>query len=156
MSDLPQNLLIDAYTNALYEIDTDPPIQFCISVKSAQLANLLARHNANSAAFITAHNPKSQKLTQAANSSRHEKLIEQLKQGKKQFVLGRSKDPSSQWPTEISILVFELSPDQAITLGREYGQNAIVFIENDLPNLIWIEPVRSSLQEKRLPQTKLV
>lgn len=54
-----------------------------------------------------------------------------------QIIKGESHDPSGAWPEEKSFLALGLDLETSQVLGREFGQNAIVWAGADaIPRLI--------------------
>lgn len=54
-----------------------------------------------------------------------------------QIIKGESRDPSGAWPEEKSFLALGLDLETSQVLGREFGQNAIVWAGADaIPRLI--------------------
>jgi hypothetical protein len=53
---------------------------------------------------------------------------------------GRGIDPSGDWPGEDSVLVLGISKDVSIDFGRQYRQNAIVWLGEDAtPELVLLK-----------------
>lgn len=129
--------LLQAYANALYRIDGI--LDFRIGEHNKQLEQLHAARGAAHSHFITAFNPASRRLPAEENAARHDEL------GKRLDALGVAKvaaaglDPSGQWPPEPGYLVFDLALDVVLSLGRRYGQNAVVSIGTDaVPRLVLV------------------
>ena len=57
----------------------DTNIEIKIDQVCAQVDELLEKHNANEWAFITAENPFSKRLTTEENASKHQQLLEEVK-----------------------------------------------------------------------------
>jgi len=116
-----------AYKNALYRI-FNPDISWQIGELSPALDRLLQEHHTQSASFITAYNPQSIILSTAENQKRQSKLLAEIKAQDWQYLEGQGEDPSGNWPAEASFLVFGHSRTAAQELGRQFGQNAVVFL----------------------------
>lgn len=88
----------------------------------------------STAAFVTAYNPFGEKLTDAENAERHERLLKVVRNGSWPSYVGEGVgDDHSDWDPEKSVLILGISRDDAVNLGVQFEQNAIVFTENDDP-----------------------
>jgi hypothetical protein len=135
MSEIPQATLT-SYLETNYQVFSTPPFTLKISQPSEPLANLFLQHKANCAAFITACNPFSSKLGNAANVARQSELAKELMQRELNIIEGEGRHPSGEW-VEPSYLVLGLSLKETKELGRYYEQNAVVWCGNDaVPELV--------------------
>lgn len=108
-----------------------------VGVFCPELAALHEAHRTGCSAFITACNPFSRLLGEAANAERQAILARELKRRGLAFIDGVGQHPSGQWPGEASFLVLGLALEAAQTLGRRLDQNAIVWSGPDaVPRLI--------------------
>ena len=108
-----------------------------INQYSKSLSQLLAASGQQCAAFITAYNPFSQPQNLAANQAVHARLRDELSRHANQVIEGMGSDPSGAWPPEQSFLALGVELDAAEALGRQFGQNAIVWAGADaIPRLI--------------------
>ena len=74
---------------------------------------------------------------------RRRKLEAELKAAGLPFLRGEGVDPSGSWPGEPSVLVLGISAEEAVRLGRAYGQNAIVVAGRDaVARLVMVEANR--------------
>ena len=121
---------INAYLETDYRVFSNPPFILRIKQVSEPLAELFQQHKTNCAAFITACNPFSRKLDEAANAARQSELTKELTQRSLSFIEGEGRHPSGEW-TEPGYLVLGLSLDEARALGRQYEQNAVVWCGAD-------------------------
>ena len=110
-----------------------------IGEPSQKIASLYLDHKISSAAFLTAWNPHSE-LTSLRVNERAQRLLE-----KKLYELsitvfpGFGEDASGKWPGEQSALALGISRDAAKQVGKEFRQNAIVWIgANYIPELIFL------------------
>ena len=118
-------VLIRSYRNTDYVVDT-PRIVIRVGMKSARLDRLLEQHAAKSWAFITAWNPGSRPPSRAKNAARNRDLLALLR-GRDYIVLhGIGRPRSRAWTPEASFLVLDLSVADALLLGAEFGQVAVV------------------------------
>jgi hypothetical protein len=90
-------------------------------------------------AFITAENPGSVLLAREANSERMRQLRAVVEAAGYSHHLGLGQGPGD-WPPEASLLVLGIAESEAVSLGRRFGQRAIVTGRRDGPAmLIWLE-----------------
>lgn len=120
------NPLIAAYKNTRYYV-FNTGITICIDEKNVLLDALLSKQDAKSWAYITAYNPFSQTLTDEANDARHLQLLHSV--AAFSSFEGEGKGADESWPPEKSLLILGISKEQAIAIGNEYEQNAIVYGE---------------------------
>jgi len=106
--------LIAAYENADYVVFGDPELVLKIGEPSRRLDALLEEEGASTAAFLTA----------AALA----KLDQVIAAAGYPWRAGEGREPDGSW-VEPSRLVIGIYRDHARTLGRIFGQNAIVFVE---------------------------
>lgn len=130
--------LIASYRAADYQAGSGfATVSLRIDQYSASLAQLLAVSGRQCAVFITACNPGSQPQSPAANQVAHAHLREELSRHANQIIEGASSDPSGAWPAEPSLLALGVELDVAKALGRQFGQNAVVWAGADaIPRLI--------------------
>jgi hypothetical protein len=79
--------------------------------------------------FITAHNPRSQRLSDSENRKRHRSLIADIEKQGFPYFTGRGVGTDGDWPAEESLFVVGTSREQATALGAKYEQLAIVWVE---------------------------
>lgn len=98
---------------------------------------LLSRHGAESAVMITAWNPRSTPLSAAENETRQAALWRWIAERRLFALAAEGRDPSGTWPAEDSCLIFDIDPETAAALGRQFDQNAILRIgSGSAPELI--------------------
>ena len=137
-STIPAKLIIH-YAAAHYRarIDTTEHITLLIGHYCTPLATLLHTYGSQSAVYITACNPLSQATPPGENQLANARLYERLFYYSSHVYPGESIDPAGEWPTEASYLALDLNPAAARKLGREFSQNAIVWVGADaIPRLI--------------------
>jgi hypothetical protein len=131
--------LIASYQSANYIVRAPQPFTLNIGVASQPLKSIYLKAHIKSAGFITAYNPHSHALTDQENVLRNAKLIAEIQQRSLKFIAGVGQCPESEWPGEESVLVLGISLEAAKALGKQYGQNAIVWCDADaLPQLIFL------------------
>ncbi len=136
-SEIPANL-IASYRAADYRAGSgSAAISLRIDQYSESLAQLLAASGQQCAVFITACNPGSQPQSPAANRAAHALLREELSRHTDQIIEGTGSDPSGAWPPEPSLLALGVDLTTAQVLGRQFGQNAVVWAGADaIPRLM--------------------
>mgnify|MGYP001393807063 CR=1 FL=1 len=91
-------------------------------------------------ALITAWNPNSVPLDVQENQSRNKKLLESIQHFTIHFAFGISPDfdkhkalslQKTDWPPEESFLILGISRKTALSLGKIWEQNAILFGEQN-------------------------
>lgn len=126
-----------AYRASEYVVFAKPELVLRIGEPSAALDRLLEAAGARSAAFLTAANPHSQPRSAAENLA----TLERLERDASAWPVhrGEGRSPDRTW-REPSLLVAGIAREAARTLGRRYGQNAIVFIDKGAaPELVLLE-----------------
>ena len=122
--------LAEAFLATTYVIRTGAAELFVRpNQKSTDIDRLLSRLKARTAVFITAWNPYSRSLSRMANSDRHRRLKLLMRRRRLRFLEGEGRGEIGDWPPEESLFVVGVSREMANALGREWHQNAIVFVE---------------------------
>lgn len=124
--------LQNAYEKAIYRIFL-PPISWKIGDHVPELEHILAEHEKTSACFVTAYNPASISLNKAENEMRQNQLIEVVKAYDWPYFIGQGEDETGYWPAEASLLLLGLSEAESKSIGQQFGQNAVVFLEIGAP-----------------------
>ena len=139
MSNIKQELL-DSYTEANYHVYANPSFILKIGQSSKELRKLLTDLNVKFAALITAFNPYSKELGLIENRLRNKILEGKIKSLALYYIKGDGRCGDSGEVGEESFLVFGLSKKQAINLGMESKQNAIVVSgTNATPSLLLLK-----------------
>ena len=120
--------LIKAYEDADYVVFAQPPLVLKIGVPSSRLDQLLEQEGATTAAFITAANPHSEPRSPQVNAAELGNLDQIVAHAGYPWRPGEGREPDGTW-VEPSRLVIGIYRANAETLGRLFGQNAIVFME---------------------------
>ncbi|MGB6242105.1 MAG: DUF3293 domain-containing protein [Castellaniella sp.] len=130
--------LAQAYTNALYRIDTAPALLIRIGRTHPELARLHQQHHCRNSLILSACNPRSRRLRPAANARRMRALRQAIQ------VLGFSclpatgLDPQGLWPDEASLWIPGLPLSIGLILARRFRQNALVECPADtMARLVW-------------------
>jgi glycine/D-amino acid oxidase-like deaminating enzyme len=120
--------LMDAYREADYVVFAEPEFVLKIGEPSRRLDALLEQEGATTAAFLTAANPRSKPQSAAQNASALSALDQLVAAAGYPWRAGEGREPDGSW-VEPSRLVIGIYRANAETLGRLFGQNAIVFVE---------------------------
>jgi len=123
--------LIEAYLSTHYRVLKPVPFVLRIGEFNKTLAQLYKDQGMASAAFLTAWNPFSRVAEAIDNEKANHELKQALHDDRICFFDGIGEDPMGLWPGEPSVLALELSQKKAISIGKKYLQNAIVWIGND-------------------------
>jgi hypothetical protein len=110
-----------------------------IGEKSPPLDDLLVQHGTRSWAFITAYNPSSALLAPTENQRRQAELERALSEAGYPYCEGEGVADDGAWPAEPSLLVLGIAEEDAVALGRHFGQRAIVVAEvGTAARLLWL------------------
>lgn len=122
--------LRSAYETTAYVVSPGAD-EFTLTVgrHSHELDCLLDDNGAATAAFITAHNPRSTLLTDEENRLANQRLLAEITNRGHTWLPGEGRGHDGTWPAEASLLILGICREDAVQLGREFGQNAIVFVE---------------------------
>lgn len=130
--------LAKAYADAHYRV-ADPRATFTIrpGEYSPELMSLYRGNDTFSSAFLTAHNPFSNIVTDAENTAAQYALEAELAELGLTFLSGYRCDGDGAWPKEVSVLVLGIDFETAKAFAMRYGQNAFLFAADDaVPRLI--------------------
>jgi len=131
--------LIEAYRDSDYVVFTEPELVLRVGEPSERLDRLLEEHGAESAVFVTAANPRSEKKSAAENAEAMGALDGMLAAAGYPRYRGEGRNEERTW-REPSLLAIGIYRSHAQALGRLFGQNAIVFIEKgQAPELLLLQ-----------------
>lgn len=130
--------LLAAYAATHYEVtDTKPPFVLRVGQPSPQLRALHEQRGVGCSAFLTAWNPHSNRRADVINQAAQAELEATLHAGGFELVSGVGTDPDANWPGEPSVLVLGIGREHAEQIGRQYHQNAILWMGADtVPNVL--------------------
>lgn len=94
---------------------------------SQTIARLMMLSEEKGYAFITAWNPGSEPVSSAQNRKQNSMLEERLTEERYLYFQGRGVPHAEGWDPEESFLILGISKKEAIALGKEFGQTAILF-----------------------------
>ena len=124
---LPADLLA-AYQDSDYVVYDKPELVLKIGVPSPRLDALLEKVGAPFAAFVTAANPRSKPRSAEENAKALAGLDRIVAASGYPSLKGEGRESNGDW-VEPSRLVIGIYRDNALALGRLFGQNAIVFVQ---------------------------
>ena len=136
--------LIEAYLGTTYQLgmgQAGPSLRIGepVGTGPGTVGGMMADAGATCAAFITAWNPHSDDTTtDAENEAAHARLLNRLTSFPGVTVHeGEGVGEGPEWMPERSVLAVGLSSTDASTLGREFRQNAVVWVgEDGVPQLV--------------------
>ena len=132
--------LTDAYLRTTYRVLTaEESVDIRIGAVNPALERLLHSHGAGTWAFVTASNPRSRQTAEEDNAQRNDALKRSLSKAGWQYLEAVGIPDRRDWRAEHSVLILGIGRDEAMSLGRRWGQNAIVFgVAGTPPELVWI------------------
>ena len=130
--------LAKAYADADYHVaDSNANFTMHPGKYSPELMSLHLGNKVSSSAFLTAHNPFSNIVTDAKNTDAQRALEAELTGLGFTFLNGYGCDGDGAWPKEVSLLVLGIDFETAQAITIRYGQNAFLFATEDaVPRLI--------------------
>ncbi len=128
---------LEAYLKTTYTTE-NPELTIKIGEVNRALDVFLFDNNSFSWAFISASNPYSTILSDDENEMRHLDLIRRIKSMNMRSCEGLGIPSDEKWKAEKSLLILDIGKKEAIEIGKEYHQNAIVFGRlNQAPELVF-------------------
>ena len=126
-----------AYRETEYRVFGASPMVLRVGVRSPQLAQQHAAHGTSCSAFITACNPRGLQRGADENETAQRELARVLSKQGRAVIEGEGVHPTNGWPREASYWVPGLEREAAQQLGRQFGQNAIIWAGSDaVPELL--------------------
>lgn len=124
-----------AYLNTDYWVELHPgsaefPLR--IGESCSALSSLKQPGDELKAAVLTAYNPLGLVASDEHNRSAHAALERRLRTCAARVVVAEGRGRSGGWPPEPSWFALGLDFNTACQLGREFRQNAIVYVGSDL------------------------
>ncbi|HEY7986276.1 MAG TPA: DUF3293 domain-containing protein [Methylophilaceae bacterium] len=111
-------------------------IRLRVDQSSPEFGKFLEHTQCEQWAFVSAVNPGSELFTEAANASRHRKLLAAVSAQKLVYFPGDAVPDTGKWPIEPGLLLLHISLEQALALAQEFGQAAILAgHRNGIPKL---------------------
>ncbi|MDV2115840.1 DUF3293 domain-containing protein [Alcaligenes faecalis] len=140
--------LSHAFEKAIYRIHSPQgDIDVRIGRLNRTLNQILEQENSHGAAILTACNPGAHICSRAFNDAVQETLLRSLQKQNLHWWPAVNLDPKGKWPDEPSLLVLDISLEQARWQARLFKQLAFVYIPvNGKPELRYVQ--------QRLPVAK--
>ena len=119
--------LLEAYRRTSFLVEI-PGETLCIRIDHVSTIpdDLLANEGVHSWAYITAWNPGSVPLSEGENMTQARQLESEVRQAGYKFFRGQGVGTGDEWPPEPSLLILGIAAEDAMQLGRKFGQIAIV------------------------------
>ena len=115
------------YRNTTFRVEApNGHLDIRIGDKHPRIDSVLSEHNATEWAYITAWNPGSRPTSTEQNALAQEKLIKIVQDRGFRFYLGDGIPDQEGWAPERSVWIAGISREEAVEIGRQFGQNAIV------------------------------
>jgi hypothetical protein len=125
------NELREAYLSAVYRV---PGCAFTLR----ETPSGLTLYRGRAFAVITAYNPRSERLSDAENRARHQALEATVEARGLEHAPSCSTSPKGAW-REDGVVVFDLSLGEALELGRQFEQHAVLYGQGGQVTLAWCE-----------------
>ncbi|HUQ76184.1 MAG TPA: DUF3293 domain-containing protein [Burkholderiales bacterium] len=123
---------IEAYANADYVVFAEQQFVLRVGEPSVVLDALMAAEGAQTAAFVTATNPRGERRSDAENGVANAALQNFVSAAGYPHFWGEGRDPDGSW-REPSFLIIGIFRANAEALGQLFEQNAIVYCERGRP-----------------------
>ena len=134
-----QEIYQDAHYLVLLPGDsgTDNEVSFSINQQNLEIDKLMDMHGKKTACFITACNPKGERIDDKENLRLMEELESIVQQKQLPYYFGQGGDSKGAW-IEKSLLIVGIDRAEADQLAHQYEQNAVVWFElGSAPQLRW-------------------
>lgn len=130
-------ILLQAFEETHYQVHHETPFTLRIGQNCPELDALLKAGGHDTAAFITAWNPKAQPLDEDENRTRQRQLTNEIKRRSLRCIEGIGQHPSNNWPGEESVLILGLQLEAARALCVQFGQLAcVIYRRADVAHLL--------------------
>ncbi len=123
----------DAYTTAIYKAGG---LAFALDVEETGAVLFSGR----AFVIVTAHNPRSEKLSGEENERRHRELERVLLERRAAFGPSVGESPDGAWREE-GVVVYDVSLEGALELGRRFEQHAVLYGQGGRVALVWCDRV---------------
>ena len=128
----------EVYGDAVYYAgDNNEGLSFVLSKEETGAALFGGR----AFTLVTAQNPQSIPLSEEENRERNEGLEQHLLASNYDYGPSLGKSTDGSWE-EAGFTVFDLSLGDALELGQQFGQHAVVYGEGERVALAWCEDKR--------------
>jgi hypothetical protein len=136
-----QNLL-RSYLATVYELPSDTGVvRASLDGEMVKDPGMLPDLLRKPFAVLTAYNPRSMLLPRRVNDTRHQVMRDLLILGcyRVEHCVGYDEEPEGVW-REPAWVVHGIERDEAITFGRTFRQNTIIYCRDNRPELIVTDP----------------
>ena len=129
---------VRAYRATDYRLGhTTQDIVLAPGLRSDRLAELFASKSVTCGAFLTAFNPLGTQKSDTENDQAHAQLATVLTDLGLEFIEGSGSEVDTHWPAEKSLFALGLNCKDAIAIGRQFDQDAIVWVgDSAVPELV--------------------
>ena len=129
---------VRAYRATDYRLGhTTQDIVLAPGLRSDRLAALFASKSVTCGAFLTAFNPLGAQKSDTENDQAHAQLAMVLTDLGLEFIEGSGSEEGTHWPAEKSLFALGLNRRDAIAIGRQFDQDAIVWVgDSAVPELV--------------------
>ena len=134
-----QEIYQDAHYLVLLPGDsgTDNEVSFSINQQNLEIDKLMDIHGKKTACFITACNPKGERIDDKENLRLMQELESIVQQKQLPYYFGQGGDSKGAW-IEKSLLIVGIDRAETDQLAHQYEQNAVVWFElGRTPTLRW-------------------
>ena len=128
--------LIFHYLRTNYQV-WEPPLEIRIGAMNPALSAWLDGAGVDRFAYLTAYNPGSVVLPEAANRRRNALLRARLNAAGAAVYPGAGVGADGVWPPEPSFLATGLGAEAAVDLARVFEQHALVYWQRPGPPELW-------------------
>jgi hypothetical protein len=139
--------LLRSYFATVYELPTlSGPLRASLDGEIVQDRAALPELLTKRFAVLTAYNPRSMLLPRRVNEQRHVVLRDLLILGcyRVEPCVGSEAEPEGVW-REPSYLVHAMEREEAISFGRVFRQNTILYAQDGRPELIVTDPTADDI-----------
>ena len=129
---------VRAYRATDYRLGhTTQDIVLAPGMRSDRLAELFASKSVTCGAFLTAFNPLGTQKSDIENDQAHAELTKTLAHLGLESIEGSGSEVGTQWPAEKSLFALGLNRQEAIAIGQQFDQDAIVWVgDSAVPELV--------------------
>ncbi len=116
---------------------SDNEVSFSINQQNQEIDKLMNLHEKQTACFITACNPKGERIDDKENLRLMQELESIVQQKQLPYYFGQGGDSKGAW-IEKSLLIVGIDRAETDQLAHQYEQNAVVWFElGRTPTLRW-------------------
>jgi hypothetical protein len=125
-----EEALLEAYRRTRFVANTPKGrLSLRVGRRCGELDDLLASHGVTTWVYVTAFNPRSIPLPAEENWARQRELERSVAKLGLVWYPGEGIADDGRWPPEPSLLVLGIVRNDAVRLGQQFGQLAVVYGE---------------------------